>query len=416
MLRAQRKSILTGALAMWAIAAAGAASGASPTAATPSAAPPAAAPTAPAAPVAAPAIDPAAMKILQRAAARYRNLKSYVFRVNEQNVKGSEVSERRMTEAGAGGAKFRIDEDGARGTLRVSDGRAEWSLDRGSNEYTKAVLAGDAETPVIALEALDQHVTQASIAREDLFAVNGTAVPVYVVAVARDQWPRGTIAGAQLAMYRIDEKTFVVYKAAIYDADQNAQIVLYTSMKWDQAMPGTLFAFTPPKSARAVDATAATAPAQAQALPAAAPAAMTLIGAAAPDFSLRDTSGNYVSLAALRGKVVIVDFWASWCPPCQAQLPVLEKMHSELRDQGLVVLGLDVGEDSEHVAQFAKQKGYTFTLLLGAEPDITEKYFVDGYPTTFLVDRQGRIAFRTMGGETPDKLQAAVEAALAAAP
>ena len=187
-------------------------------------------------------------------------------------------------------------------------------------------------------------------------------------------------------------------------------------MKWDQAMPGTLFAFTPPKSARAVDATAATAPAQAQALPAAAPAAMTLIGAAAPDFSLRDTSGNYVSLAALRGKVVIVDFWASWCPPCQAQLPVLEKMHSELRDQGLVVLGLDVGEDSEHVAQFAKQKGYTFTLLLGAEPDITEKYFVDGYPTTFLVDRQGRIAFRTMGGETPDKLQAAVEAALAAAP
>jgi thiol-disulfide isomerase/thioredoxin len=111
-----------------------------------------------------------------------------------------------------------------------------------------------------------------------------------------------------------------------------------------------------------------------------------------------------------------VDFWASWCPPCQAQLPVLEKMHSELRDQGLVVLGLDVGEDSEHVAQFAKQKGYTFTLLLGAEPDITEKYFVDGYPTTFLVDRQGRIAFRTMGGETPDKLQAAVEAALAAAP
>ena len=97
-------------------------------------------------------------------------------------------------------------------------------------------------------------------------------------------------------------------------------------------------------------------------------------------------------------------------------MPVLEKMHSELRDQGLVVLGLDVGEDSEHVAQFAKQKGYTFTLLLGAEPDITEKYFVDGYPTTFLVDRQGRIAFRTMGGETPDKLQAAVEAALAAAP
>jgi peroxiredoxin/outer membrane lipoprotein-sorting protein len=357
---------------------------------------------------AAPDIDPQAMEILHRAAAAYRALESYDFRVTVQTVKGSNVSAKLLAEMGAGHDKYRIEDDGPNGTLRVADGRTEWTLHRESNTYAKTPFTPETASPTSAFEAIDQHVTEAAIKREDLFVVNGKAVPVYVVEVARDRWPEGTIAGAQFAMYRIDEKTSVIYKAAIYDADNNAQIFLYSIVKWNQTVSSTLFEFTPPKSAREST--------PALAAPNTAPDTATLIGTPAPDFTLSDANGARVTLSALRGKVVIVDFWATWCPPCQAQMPDLQKMHSELAAQGLVVLGLDVGEDAATVTKFAAQHGYTFALLLGAEPDITEKYFVPGYPTTFLIDRQGRIAFRTEGGLTPEKLRAAVKAALAAAP
>jgi peroxiredoxin len=97
-------------------------------------------------------------------------------------------------------------------------------------------------------------------------------------------------------------------------------------------------------------------------------------------------------------------------------MPYLQRLHHDLANKGLVVLGLDVGEDVEDVKQFAAQESYTFTLLLGAEPDIAAKYYVEAYPTTFVVDRQGRISFRSLGGEPPGRLQSAVNHALAEAP
>ena len=93
-------------------------------------------------------------------------------------------------------------------------------------------------------------------------------------------------------------------------------------------------------------------------------------------------------------------------------MPHIQKMHEQLAAKGLAILGLDVGEDADTVAKFANEQSYTFPLLLDAEPQITSRYFVQALPTTFVIDRAGRIAFRSMGSDNPTDLQAAVENAL----
>jgi thiol-disulfide isomerase/thioredoxin len=343
-----------------------------------------------------------AMEILQHTATTYQNLQSYKFRVTVHTVRGSNVSQQRRTDAGSKPGKHRMEDDEPGGELQIGDGRMQWVFNPESGEYTKAPLTAESVTAISGFEQIDQHVTNADIAREEQFIVEGTPVPVYVVRVVRDQWPPG-LAGTQFAMYRIDKKTFAVYKVITY-SKAATQISLYSIEKWNQPVPETLFIFTPPESARA-----------ASSVPLRPARSTTIVGSEAPDFKLQDARGRPVTLSGLRGKVVVVDFWATWCPPCRALMPHLEKMQREFAKKGLVVLGLDVGEGADEVAEFAKQHSYTFTLVLGAEPDVSAEYYVEGYPTTFVIDRVGRITFRDLGGNSVDRLRSAVQSALAIA-
>jgi len=110
--------------------------------------------------------------------------------------------------------------------------------------------------------------------------------------------------------------------------------------------------------------------------------------------------------------VIIVDFWATWCGPCRALMPHLQKMYLNWEKRGLVLLGLDVGEDAATVENFARSQGVHFPLLIGAEPDVSTRYFVEAYPSTFVIDRLGHIVYRDLGGGDVAKLQAAVDKAL----
>jgi peroxiredoxin len=138
--------------------------------------------------------------------------------------------------------------------------------------------------------------------------------------------------------------------------------------------------------------------------PTATPAPAAVAGAPAPDFTLKDLSGNDVTLSSLQGQVVLVNFWATWCAPCRYEMPALQQRYEALKDQGLTILAVDADEPIEDVAPFVEAYKLTFTVLLDPGATVNDLYRIRGYPTTFFVDREGMIAKLHLGPLTEEQL------------
>jgi peroxiredoxin len=120
-------------------------------------------------------------------------------------------------------------------------------------------------------------------------------------------------------------------------------------------------------------------------------------GEVPPEFSGRTVDGRTVTLAGLRGRVVLVNFWASWCPDCRPEMPMFEQLHQEFGRQGLVVLGINAGEGAGTIRGYASELGLTFPLLIDPDGNVRRLYGVVGVPTTFLIARDGRAVARAIG-------------------
>src|SRR5581483_1551271 len=119
-------------------------------------------------------------------------------------------------------------------------------------------------------------------------------------------------------------------------------------------------------------------------------------GAAAPEWTLRDPAGREHSLADYRGKVVVLDFWGTWCAPCIKAMPGIQALHEKFKEQNVVIFGIAVGDDEGDPAGFMKRKGYTYGLLLKGD-GVAKNYNAQLLPTLYVIGADGRIVHAEKG-------------------
>lgn len=128
------------------------------------------------------------------------------------------------------------------------------------------------------------------------------------------------------------------------------------------------------------------------------------------DFTLGDLNGKEISLSSLKGKNVMLNFFATWCPPCKAEMPDMEKLYQETKNSDLIIIAVNLGEDQATVKDFMKKNGYNFEVVLDLKGTVADKYGVSAIPTTYFLDKEGNITpfYDITSGKTVTRKQGAM--------
>jgi len=122
----------------------------------------------------------------------------------------------------------------------------------------------------------------------------------------------------------------------------------------------------------------------------------------APDFTLASESGKTYHLADFRGQVILINFWATWCPPCRREMPSMNRMWQKIKGKGVQVFAVNVGEDADTIFEFLGAYPVSFPLLMDQDGSVVKKYPVTGLPTTYIVNPQGKVVYRAVGSREWD--------------
>ncbi|SFS49639.1 thiol-disulfide oxidoreductase ResA [Marininema halotolerans] len=122
------------------------------------------------------------------------------------------------------------------------------------------------------------------------------------------------------------------------------------------------------------------------------------VGDKAPNFTLKTLDGKKLTLDDFHGKPVLLNFWASWCKPCEAEMPAIQKVYEKYKDQGFQVVGVNIAETEVAVSGFTRELAITFPVVLDRDRVVTKRYDVGRLPATYLIDRNGKI-IRKMKGQ-----------------
>jgi len=133
--------------------------------------------------------------------------------------------------------------------------------------------------------------------------------------------------------------------------------------------------------------------------------ATEVIKVKAMDFKLKDLNGKEVSLSDFKGKKIFLNFWASWCPPCKAEMPEMERLYEETKDSDLVILAVNLGDDKSTVQEFITNNKYNFKVLLDTDTNVASKYGIVSIPTSYFIDKDGKIINKHIGSMTIEDMK-----------
>ncbi len=132
-------------------------------------------------------------------------------------------------------------------------------------------------------------------------------------------------------------------------------------------------------------------------------------GLAAPAWKLKTPDGRELSSAEFAGKLVVLDIWATWCPPCRAEIPAYIALQEKYREQGVVIVGLSVDEDIAALKQYMADQKINYPIAMADEAVQQNLGGIEGYPTTFIIDRKGQVVLKKIGGAPHEAIEAAIK-------
>ena len=368
---------------------------------------------------------PDARALLQKVGDAYRALSSYHFegrmRIRVSGAGPGQDMDVPLVVAADRAGRLRVDlRDPQRGAPTVSDGKQTTTYVYSLKQYvqkpaeTERDTAGmpkpPASSPLTRYFGLLQGLRSASIIGEQPVSVGGRNVDCWVVRC--DMTPPQALAADStaraVATFWVDkERALVLYDStsvSMHNPTTGAalgmdQVTSFGLGRVNEEVPDSFFVFTPPPGATLVQTLGPQ------------PGAETpseLVGKPAPPFTLKGVKGSTVSLASYKGRVVLLDFWATWCGPCRIEMPRVEKLYRELKAKGLVAFGVNYAEDPATVRGFLTKNPYTIPILLDPKGEVGQRYQAEGIPTLVVIGKDGKVSSYFTGVREEEVLREAL--------
>jgi thiol-disulfide isomerase/thioredoxin len=369
---------------------------------------------------------PDAATLINEVKGKYANLKHYHITMTEEDVIESEIS-RNWTKsvisaAVIDGNRYRFEGHTPGGwMLKISDGKTEWVMDSYLKIYTQKVapLHGPSGFPspifvnfsgLYRAQALAADLSQElgavldpQYGEDETLTIDGRQIRCHVV-TGRERYNGGSSDSIRRISYWIEQDTHAIRKVhshieGVTASNQPGQSLvddrtaLFPIAELDSpSLPDSFFNFSPPARAKLVDEFPD---------PRRPRGNSELVGKAAPDVKLLG-AGKTVSLGDLRGKPVVLDFWATWCPPCIAALPSLEKIYNEAAGKGLRIVSVDEDDEEKPAADFWARQNKPWPSFHDSDGEIQRQFPPGGMPELVLIDASGKITFAEIGFSESD--------------